>query len=568
MLSFQKQYADSAQGLENSRDMQRVKALPVFDWTLEIDRLVEIMTQRLRKPGGTMRLRPIQAAMLASAMEVGGLFAPARTGAGKLLTSLLLAEVFDAKKPLLLVPAARVDPTHEAIRELSKHWKIRPHTVVSYERLSQAQSATLIERLKPDIMVADEAQCLKDPSGARWKRFKRYNNSVPAAFMSGSFHSRSQQEYMHLIVRALRNGAPVPLDWVEQQQWCRVLDSKTTVPLAPGAMLDIFPPAPDDGVGFAAARARFGRRLSATKGVVSSGHDVPDIPLTLDVETLEPSAAILDAAVHMRKTWETPCGFPFEMAVDLWRHERELSCGLYYRWRVDPPKPWLAVRREWSKFVRDEIKHGRTYDTPKQVVTAIEEGELTDAGLLERWRKIEPSYVPDTVPVWLCDSTLEHCAEWLEEHKTGLLWCGISAFGERLSKLSGVPYFREGGADATGKHIEKHKGPAICSIASCATGHNLQAWDTNYVINCPTRNSLLEQLLSRTHRDGQKRPVSATFLQRLEGDAKALTQARLDAQMVDSTFRTCQRLTFGTGLPELDVEEIPGQSDDTEYELG
>lgn len=479
---------------------------------------------------------------------------------------------------LLLLPAAREVPTREEISKLGKDWKIRPHFILSYEHLSRADYGatpgkgeletaehwtTPLHRLAPQLIVADEAHKLKDPSGTRWKRINRlYKDSrgryLPEAEqplfvpMSGSFSSRSGNEYWHLIRRALRDGAPAPKDWAQAQEWWRALDSKTPVPLAPGALLDLAPALPTDtGTAHDVARARYGRRLTSTMGVVSSGGDMPDVELTIEVLNLAPSDAIARAAKLMRATWELPCGLPIDSAMDMWRHEQTLSCGLYQKWRVPAPREWLMARKGWSQYLREFLAESRTYETPKQVEGALESGRLKDAmgtHLLGEWTRVRDSFKPEPYPVWICDSTLRYAANWADKSK-GIVWVHSSEFGLELSKMTKLPYFRQAGMDPeTGMHIEKHRGPCIASIKSCGTGQNLQHHQQNLIVTSPTMGGEWEQLVSRTHRDGQKKPVYVGVLQRLEGDRKALDQARKDCQKAEKEFQAPQRFSVATWI--------------------
>jgi hypothetical protein len=248
-----------------------------------------------------------------------------------------------------------------------------------------------------------------------------------------------------------------------------------------------------------------------------------------------------DTAKYMARTKTTPCGFPFEGLAALWRHEREVSCGMYYRWRDIPPQSWLGPRMWVSEFLNHWIDTHR-YDTPLQVYNAVDAGDIEDSGAVAAWRKVEDSYTPDLVPVWICDSTLNFCADWLRTEQ-GIVWVSHTAFGERLSERTGVPFFHDSGCAPSGIHIEQHRGPAIASVGSCATGHNLQHHQRNLITACPSPGEL-EQLISRTHRDGQKHPVYVEFLCRLSGDRAAVDKALEDAHAINTQFQVVQRVTY------------------------
>ena len=149
----------------------------------------------------------------------------------------------------------------------------------------------------------------------------------------------------------------------------------------------------------------------------------------------------------------------------------------------------------------------------------------------------------------MSEQTTEFCAKWLAATK-GICWVFHRAFGDHLSEKTGVPYF-SGGRGYKGA-IDLHDGPAIASISAISEGFNLQTLHCdNLVVTCPTTNKENEQLISRTHRDGQDADeVTVTYLQTLEGDASALEQARADALYVEATTRQPQRLCAATWIDE------------------
>ncbi len=152
-------------------------------------------------------------------------------------------------------------------------------------------------------------------------------------------------------------------------------------------------------------------------------------------------------------------------------------------------------------------------------------------------------------PVWISDVTLDYCREWLAA-EGGICWVQHVAFGRKLSEHTGVPYFASGGR-AGHLLIDQHKGPAIASIKSISEGFNLQDLHCkNLIATTPTTNLENEQMISRTHRDGQLEEVELIYLQTLEGDTKALDSARADAQYVEQSTLQPQRLNAATWVDE------------------
>ena len=101
------------------------------------------------------------------------------------------------------------------------------------------------------------------------------------------------------------------------------------------------------------------------------------------------------------------------------------------------------------------------------------------------------------------DSVLNYCARWAE--KSGLIWCEHIDFAERLSDMTGLPYFAGEGLDKHGNSIETFDGPAaILSIEANREGRNLQRFSRNLVSSPMQQGDRWQQLLARTHRDGQE----------------------------------------------------------------
>jgi hypothetical protein len=183
------------------------------------------------------------------------------------------------------------------------------------------------------------------------------------------------------------------------------------------------------------------------------------------------------------------------------------------------------------------------------VVAAIQSKQVDDGGLYSEWKAIEPTFEPNSVPVGIDDTTLNYAAKWLEEHPdTGLVWVSHKYSGRRLSELSGVPYFGASAMDArSGKLVEEHNASAIVSIASCREGRNLQRWNANLVLVPPTVGSWWEQLLGRTHRDGQEADeVTCEIPLMLREQYEALAQAIQDAEYTQLTTGMPQKLVYAT----------------------
>jgi hypothetical protein len=90
--------------------------------------------------------------------------------------------------------------------------------------------------------------------------------------------------------------------------------------------------------------------------------------------------------------------------------------------------------------------------------------------------------------------------KWMASHPTGIVWYEHTAVGERLRQMGAQVY---GAGQAAAKAIINAKGPIAASILAHGTGKNLQAWDNNLVLSCPSSGATWQQLIARTHRPGQ-----------------------------------------------------------------
>lgn len=527
------------------------------------------------KCGTPLRLSQMQAAALAPAYQGTGLFAPIVAGGGKTLISILIPSVYALRHgpapSVLMTPASLRDEAHGAMTRYARHWRTLPMRHLSYSELSHENQADILERWQPRLVICDEAHELQNSGGPRWSRIQKFRKfcherGLPqplAHLMSGSFENRSREEYWHLIRWALGGGnAPAAQNVFEFRNWCRALDSKVKDRdrLAPGALLDLAPPAPEEAElsPISLARSRYGRRLLATRGVVGSRDALPKIPIKARVWKHDPTPEQQAASDHMRASNETPCGVPLDenplvRASELWRHDREISCGYYQRWTPPPPPEWKLARRMLN-IVIHAVLDGRPWMTPAQAIAEIDAGQWPSlANELAIWRRVEPTYSYVTEPVWITDNTLALAADWLERER-GLCWVSHIPFGERLSQMTKIPYFHEEGESAAGVKIDMWDGPAIVSIKSCSRGFNLQGapdkkanHSKNLVVPSPTTNKDYEQLLARTHRRGQRADViELTVMCALEGDYAALAQAQEDAECVSRTKQSLQRLQTAT----------------------
>jgi hypothetical protein len=536
--------------VRRTSELARIVGLRRRRWSdAHAEEMARRLTAELKTPNGQMALRPVQAVALAELRAVRGLLAPIRVGAGKTLISLLAATVLGSHRPVLLVPAKLKAKTERELTVLRRHWRIHPKIVlVSYELLGRADHAELLERLNPDLLVCDEAHRIKNPKAAVSRRVRRWlaRGLCVLVAMSGTITRRSLWDYAHLSVCALGAAhAPVPCRWSELEEWSDALDeTKGDRTVGVGALERLVGPA-EASICDPVARCRlaFRRRLVETPGVVATEERALGTSLRIQAWHLTQPRAVQEALAKLRATWELPDGTPLADALAIWRQTRELALGFWYRW--DPPAPvsWLRARKEWCSACREVLSgNHRNLDSELQVARAVDAGHYPKlVGPLARWRAIKDSFVPNPVPEWISDYAIEACSQWQHREK-GIVWIEHRAWGDRWD-----PYYGAQGRNRCGVMIEDAD-PRFglgASIASNSEGRNLQAWSKNLITSPPSSGQLWEQLLGRTHRDGQEADeVEATFLVTCPEHLESFAQARRDARYVEQTQGQPQKILY------------------------
>lgn len=500
-----------------SSEINRVLAIPrrlldLDQLLIEIDdRVISIpdVTDMFRRAGGAMTLRPIQSACLVeAAIADGGLF-QVGVGDGKTLVTLALPEVLNASVAVLLVPPNLKAKTARDMARYSQHFELPLDRLelVTYWELSNADLGGVLERLKPDLIIADECHNLRRPGSARTKRFTRYMRKSPHCRfvgLSGSLAKHSVADYQHLAEHALRKNSPIASGFRELQDWCGALDSKPLQPMKPGALLRFCREGED-------VRDGFKRRLRDTRGIVVSSQSKIDAALhirRLDVP-VPPALEALRAQVI--KTWAL-ADEEFQDQLMLTKTLRQLAAGFYYRWQWPSgvaDQEWITARKGWHKEVRDYLAHSSRegMDSPELLRRAADSGRWKSEWWAA-WKAVKDRPEPPLVPVWVSEFLIDAAAAWvntLPERESGeegggaIVWYEHRAVGAALERRLGVPRY------GAGTDAEPSRAPVIiCSGRAQGTGKNLQgAYSRNLLTTMPSSGDSLEQLIGRTHREGQ-----------------------------------------------------------------
>ena len=531
-------------------DFNRIWSLPIrkgHDWGSTAAQL----TKAFRRPGGTMEIRPHQAQMAIEAYDNGGLFAAAPVGSGKTLPSFLIPTFFGAQRPLLLLRASLKPQAVSDLLRYGQHFRLATNIkMLTYELLSQPDAQEILYKLQPDLVILDEAQKLKNLSTARARRFFQYveDMGIRLVCLSGSMVRKRLRDFHHLMVSSLPDGAaPIPYDDETFYQWSQCLDTgvESFERAHPGPLMDLaerfhVPPSPD---WLERARQGFARRMESTPGVVVLHRSSCSTPLKIRERSLPVPKIISDAMDTLRQSWEAPNGDECDSKLELWRYMRELACGFYSIWDPPPPKAWLAARKAWRRFVRDVLKRGDSkLDSPFHVANAYEDHPLHVA-----WKEIEPTYEPETIPVWVDDFLVRDAAEWLRR-TGGIAWVEHITVGEHIAAAAGVRYY--GGGPASARDILHAKGPIVCSIHAHREGRNLQRYTDNLIVSCIPSGDAWEQTIGRSHRDGQDLPVNAEVYLHCQELRESLLTAVEDARYTRDIMGQDQKLL----LAEIEVE--------------
>jgi hypothetical protein len=527
-------FMSSRDEVQHTPELVRVLALPRRDW--ETDpitlQLVEALTHLLKTPEGTETWRPAQAVAMMDAYDMSGCAGALKMGEGKTHLSYALPVLLDAQRPLLLTRGSLVEDTHTKFDVLAQHWRRHPnYPVVSYEFLSQEKNADFLERMQPDVIVADEGACLKNRGAARTKRVERYLKNAKAlrAFvvLTGTmFEKKSVTEYHHLLRWAIGPRAmPLPASTEEAEIWgrCFDLDVEMNERVEPGA-LAVW------GNDLTEIAKNYGEHLRRTPGCVITTQPgvAASLEIHVDKDLCEVPQVCRQAIADVYKGYR-PDGVEID-PDNVGGYLTQLSLGFWYRWNPAAPQEWLDARRRWLYITRLVLQAGK-YDTEKQLETAIEAGIFGHVEEYETWKAIKPSFRINREAVWLSHEVMDAVHAATKDEPT-LIWTSFEAPGRLFADHYGMRFFHAGGYDAQGLFIEAcPESTVVASVSANATGRNLQfTWSRNFVVVPPASLELMEQLIARTHRDGQRADtVYVRLLAHTEATRRKIEHLRVKA---------------------------------------
>lgn len=497
--------------VHESAEWMRIVGLPRRELNLDA---VPDLTPLFRTPGGTMRLWPVQSAALLEAEACGGAFLAMPVGTGKALTAALMPHALPSKCAVLLVPPqSKRKKLEDTFPSLAQHFNLPPLHVVSYSELERAPGDVL-ERLRPDLIIADEGHYLKNRSSARTWRWEQYMKANPATrfvVMSGTFTLESILDYAHLVKWALRERSPVPASYMVLQEWAEALDVSDN-PRPPGALERLCERKEHVHHTF---RDRFRCRFTTARGVVSVPLGYKAVSLIVRARPLAVPAVVSKALEKLRQSWELgnpdfPEAPTEEVNDDLSfsRYLRQLACGFYLRWdwpNAVRDEEWIASRAGWDRTVRHILRYCRSpsLSSPLLVANQARRGGLDREAQAawEAWALVKERKAPPSAVVWLHKFMVHDAIQWAQEFG-GLVWYRHVPIGDALEEAG---MFRPQKA-----HQIRTEGPQALSLEKFHKDiDGLQHSYSHMLYTSWPNAKYTEQSLGRLHREGQRRTVVA-----------------------------------------------------------
>ena len=427
----------------------------------------------------------------------------------------------------------------------------------------------ILDMADPDLVMSDEAHHLKNPKAACTRKMSRFMDThpmLPYIPLSGTITKDKIQDFAHVASWALKTYAPVPRGYHAIKEWGNALNVKVSDEdrIGVGALIELADPSDLQTCdALTAARRGFRKRLIETPGVVAYAKQYDGASLLIE-ETPEPKYAECTEAdfKKLRENNNRADDSTLPDGLQIWAYARQRSRGFYYTFDPKPPEPWKNARTEWYAAVRQGIKYGHStkIDSEKQVALACVQHPDWEAPVWQEarrayaaWQAIKPTFRPRQIAVWCDDAAIRFVADWMADHK-GLVWVDHVEFAERLSKVTGAPFFHEKGFDASGRFIEEARpdkdGSIIVSIESNNEGINLQHnWFENLFTSLPKGGNKFEQTLGRTHRDEQPED---------EVTAEVMITCREDGESWFKILEECRYMTDATMHVE-DGQPLPAK---------
>lgn len=580
------------------------------------------------------KLQRVQAEAIQAFVEEGAVFGPIEVGGGKTFISLRCVGISieaGVQRICLMVPSQ----VHTQLVDHDIGWA-RQRTslgctfyplggkspeqrraiaggrrgcwIFPYSLLSAKDASEILEMIRPEVLILDEAHLLKNRNAARTRRVLSYckQHKPRVVVLSGTMTKKSIKDYAHLLTISLGDKAPVPADAQVVSDWATAIDSeqaaegfhtaKTTYgplrPLINWANRN-FPQTPRtfDVQGF---RWAFRDRLLTTPGVVSSPADSLGTSLVIEnSKVISPTARLAELQQQLEELWLTPSGDEIEFAMQKWKWATELSAGIYNdlvwpdpgvlaeRLHVSPgqaddllkrSKDHHKLQQAYHKALRGWFQsrpHKPGLDTPMLVGGNMAHFGDRDVGpeLYSAWQDMRAADFPERIerdsrPVRVCDYKIREAIRLMKanENGEGIVFFHHNTLGEWLyecAKEAGLSVVYCPAGKAANDFLTS-QGAAdrcrgkflICSISAHGTGKNLQFMSDQIYVQLPFNESVAQQSIGRTHRMGQLADqVTIYTMVSNEQDEMILASLLNDAIYVLETTQSTRKVLQATWNP-------------------
>lgn len=211
--------------------------------------------------------------------------------------------------------------------------------IIPYSLMSTKDARDLLNGIRPELIIADEADALGNPRAGRTKRVKDYVQDHKPKFcaLSGTITDKSITDYIHLIRWCLGDYSPLPLSAHLASEWATLIDSKSQASSATGPIRPLlawaaqnFPEEEisEDVRGF---RTAYKLRLRTCPGVAatSDAEIGPSLILHNEPAAQEPNEQLTSLISKVTDEWLTPNGDEIDHAIHTFKWLYELSAGFY-----------------------------------------------------------------------------------------------------------------------------------------------------------------------------------------------------------------------------------------------
>jgi hypothetical protein len=555
---------------------------------LEIERICQLpfshaatdgLASFLTRPGSSRALRPVQLSAIAEFVACRGGVGPIGVGHGKTLIALLTGTALGAEHTIILTRPGAIKQLESDAIEARRDFHVRSVEIMSYDAISRQKlgepaALEVAARGWPDdrlLIVADEAHALKDIGSNRTRRLTRFLTEHPRVMfvaLSGTFFDRQMGQFSHLFDLALGRGSPYPRPrfQIEHARTAQCLDSDGQPShhdwAAVSAMWRLYYPQVDmlyEGVSprRKALREAWAHRLAWTAGVHVAAGTSCNASIEIACVPIKPTETIESALTYVRNTGDNLDGIP--LLDDAQRASCLVTITFGYFFRTVWPKSttekekkaWLGARGCYSKMLRDEIEFHSRHDYDSRGLIEQTMRQALDMrgpeSVLEKayvaWKEQEALIVPGSECVWLDSYMVDYVVDFVSKQKQPwLIWYQGIPFGDALAAK---------GLRVYGGNSNPEQDPAHTSICLSMDAHtesiNMQRFSRNLVLIPPGRGSKWEQLLGRTHRQGQNADVIEVRVMSgtIELD-KLLDKARRDALYRQTSAGVPERLCFAS----------------------